>query len=470
MSASNMSRRSWLEGLGVACAVQAAGGLGVASSPPASGVVSVSRSKPALTVPATGEYFRYGTGYLMQVGPTQAALMANLRTEGFPVGDFEAGVDGFVFDDRKKIAAGRPTVITRTTKYADRVTGQWRIVLKHGTKGAFVPRGARRPDGSPHPHAGTGVTFCEALDFPMKGNGYYDKAAKTRGMVRTTEVQHLAFDGKALEVTGVETFTKSSPLRVAGTKWQVYCPSLRMGIPDGDDLLMAVVATTGDTSTWFAQPHTAGLSRWRCVDGRWRPVEFHPVIADRPARKPHVVYGKTMPVMPIEPTVIRDVDGSFLFTTRLAYETYDEHVLRVWKSKDGVQWTRVIEVPETKGQAPVTINRAVDGTPYLVSNPLGRERDRLVLWPLNDERNGVLKPVLARDALEQFGPTPSRKPWFMDHPNAAVVRLADGQWHNLLVYRIMDRGEHSGKPPAKQSGVYVETVASRGTARPPWRF
>lgn len=434
------------------------------------GITGVSRDRADLAVPPDGDGFRYGTGYLFQAGPTQAGLLCNLRTEGFPVGDFEAGMDAVIFDDAAKIARAKPVPVTRTTKYADRITGQPRIVLKHGVKGGFVPLGARRPDGSPHPFAGTGVGLCEALDFPMKGNGYYDKREKTRGMVRTTEVQHLAFDGKQLSVTGVETFTEANPLRVAGTKWKIYCPSLRMGIPDGDDLLMAVAATTGDTRVWFAKPHTVGMSRWRCQDGRWRPIEFHPVIADAKTSKPQVVYGVQVRLVPIEPTLIRDIDGSLLFSARFAYEAYDEHVLRVWRSVDGVEWKRVLEVPETKGQAPVSINRAADGSPYLVSNPLGRERDRLVLWPLNDQRTGVLDPVLARDALGQFGRAPSGKPWFMDHPNAAVVRLADGHWHNLLVYRIMDRGEHSGRPPAEQTGLYVETVHSTGPERPMWNF
>jgi len=434
------------------------------------GIVGVTREAADLVVPAEGDGFRYGTGYLFQAGPTQAGLLCNLRTEGFPVGDFEAGMDAVIFDDAAKIGQARPVKVTRTTKYADRETGKWRIVLKHGTKGGFVPLGARRQDGSPHPFAGTGVSFCEALDFPMKGNGYYDKSEKTRGMVRTTEVQQLAFDGKQFSVTGVETFTEAKPLRVAGTKWKITCPSLRMGIPDGDDLLMAVAATTGDTRGWFAKPHTAGVSRWRCQGGRWRPVEFHPVVADVKTSKRQVVYGVVMRLVPIEPTLIRDIDGSFLFSARFAYEAYDEHVLRVWRSSDGVQWKRVLEHPEAKGQAPVSINRAADGTPYLVSNPLGRERDRLVLWPLNDERTGVLDPILARDALKEFGRTPSGKPWFMDHPNAAVLRLADGHWHNLLVYRIMDRGEHSGRPPAQQTGLYVETVQSTGPERPVWRF
>ncbi|MDP7274065.1 MAG: hypothetical protein QF363_01205 [Planctomycetaceae bacterium] len=471
--AQSVSRRMALRGLaGAAGAVifSPRARSGATSADHRRSIVSVSRSEADLVVPPDGEGFRYGTGYMFQAGPTQAGLMCNLRTEGFPVGDFEAGMDAVIFDDAAKINQPKPVPVTRTTKYADRITGRWRIVLKHGVKGGFVPFGAKRPDGSPHPFAGTGVTFCEALDFPMKGNGYYDKREKTRGMVRTTEVQHLAFDGKRFSVTGIETFTEAKPLRVAGTPWKIYCPSLRMGIPDGDDLLMAVAATTGSTRVWFAKPHTVGVSRWRCHQGRWRPVEFHPVDGDRKTSKRQVVYGVEVRLVPIEPTLIRDIDGSLLFSARFAYEAYDEHALRVWRSRDGADWKRIIESPETKGQAPVSINQAADGTPYLVSNPLGRERDRLVLWPLNDQRTGLLAPVLARDALEQFGPAPSGKAWFMDHPNAAVVRLADGHWHNLLVYRIMDRGEHSGRAPAKQTGLYVETVRSTGPEHPQWNF
>ena len=440
------------------------------SVPGGTGIVRVTRGAADLKVPRDGEGFRYGTGYLFQAGPKQAGLLCNLRTEGFPVGDFEAGMDVLVFDDVAKIAAAAPVPVTRTVKYADRVTGRWRIVLKHGVKGGFVPFGARRPDGSPHPHAGTGVSFCEALDFPMKGNGYYDKREKTRGMVRTTEVHQLAFDGRTFSVPRVVTYTEAKPLRAPGSKWKIYCPSLRMGIPDGDDLLFAVAATTDDTSRWFGNPHVSGVSRWRRIDGRWRPVAFNPIVSCRPTKKPQVVYGQTMRVQPIEPTLVRDIDGSLLFTARFAYEKFDEHALRVWRSIDGRTWKLVIEQPGMKGQAPVSINRAADGTPYLVSNPVGRERDKLVLWPLNKDRTGFEEPVVVRDALKQFGPTPSGKVWFMDHSNAAVVRLADGHWHNLLVYRIMDRGEHSGRPPAAQSGLYVETVMSSGPEIPAWNF
>jgi hypothetical protein len=469
-----LSRRELLQWLialpaGISGA-RAAGCLGDEIRP--GGISRVTRGPADLVVPRDGDGFRYGTGYLFQASPTQAGVLSNLRTEGFPVGDFEAGVDAILFDDPAKISAAEPVPLTRTVKYADRVSGAWRIVIKHGCKGGFVPLGARRADGKPHPHAGTGFTFCEALDFPMKGNGYYDKRDKGRGgMLRTTEVQQLKFDGQRFEVLRVDTYTDAKPLQVPGSPWKITCPALRMGIPAGDDLLFAVTCTSGDAGAWFSDPHVVGVSRWRRVEGQWRPVEFHPVVTSRPAAKPRVVHGRKMSVQPMEPTLIRDTGGSLLFTARLAYETFDEHALRVWRSDDdGRQWTKVIERPDTKGQAPVSIARATDGTPYLVSNPFGRERDRLVLWPLNAARTGVEEPILARDALEQFGPPPGGPVWFMDHANAGVVRLADGRWHNLLVYRIMDRGEHSGKAPPPQSGLYVEEVFSTGPEVGPWRF
>ena len=440
------------------------------------GIVRVTRGPADLVLPRAGDglrdadEFRYGLGHVFQAGPNQAGLLCNLRFEGLPAGDFEAGMDVVVFDDTQKISSTNAVPVTRTVKYADRVTGQWRIVLKHLAVGGFIPFGARRADGSPHPHAGTGFGFCEALDFPMKGSGpnygYYSKRDKTKGMVRTTEVQQLTFDGKEFKVPRVDTYTEAKPLWAPGCKWKITCPPLRMGIPDGDDLLVGVVATSNDASVLFSAPQAAGVSRWCRVGGRWQPVEFTPVFLSRVA--------KQRPDRPLveamEPTLIRDLDGAMLFTVRSAYTKYEDHVVRVWRSVDGRAWKLIVEQPDMRGQSPVTINRAADGTPYIVSNALGRERDKLVLWPFSRDRTGFEKPVTVRDALQQFGRPPSKIVWFMDHANAGVVRLADGRWHDLLVYRILDRGEHGGQAPPPQTGLYVEEVLSTGRAIPAWRF
>ena len=160
-----------------------------------------------------------------------------------------------------------------------------------------------------------------------------------------------------------------------------------------------------------------------------------------------------------------------MFSVRSAYSELEDHVIRVWRSTDtGKSWKLAFEIPKIRGQAPVTLNRAANGTPYLVGNLLGHERDWLVLWPLNDKRTGLLEPVTVRNALEDFGPAPSGKLWWVDHANAGIVRLADGGWRNLLSYRIMDRGEHSGKAPPRETGCYVEEVVVAGPSAAAWRF
>jgi len=437
------------------------------------GIVRVTQGPADLVLPRAGDglgdadEFRYGIGHVFQAGPNQAGLLCNLRFEGLPAGDFEAGMDVVIFDDTQKISSANAVPVTRTVKYADRVNGQWRIVLKHLAVGGFIPFGARRADGSPHPHAGTGFGVTQSMDFPMKGlgpsYGYYSKLDKKKGMVRTTEVQQFTFDGKEFKVPRVDTYTQAKPLRAPDSKWKLTAPPLRMGIPDGDDLLAGVVATSNDASVLSSDPEAVGVSRWRRVDGRWQPVEFTPVVA------------LTTSLWAGEPSLIRDLDGALLFTARLGgtkYKVYspENHVVRVWRSVDGRAWKLIVEQPDMRGQSPVTINRAADGTPYIVSNALGRERDKLVLWPLSRDRTGFEEPVTVRDALQQFGRPPSNIVWFMDHTNAGVVRLADGRWHDLLVYRIMDRGEHGGQAPPPQTGLYVEEVLSTGRAIPAWRF
>ena len=46
-----------------------------------------------------GRTYRYGNGFPFQAGPNTAGVFLNLRFEGFPAGDFEAGMDVVLFDD-----------------------------------------------------------------------------------------------------------------------------------------------------------------------------------------------------------------------------------------------------------------------------------------------------------------------------------------------------------------------------------
>ena len=213
----------------------------------------------------------------------------------------------------------------------------------------------------------------------------------------------------------------------------------------------------------------AGVSRWRNQDGRWRPVEFSPVVySEEPMR-----------CIWFEPSLVRDMDGALLFSVRgsadsgLSSDAPKDvnHRVRVWRLNDGGgDWQLIIDAPNARGQAPVTLNRALDGSPYIVATKLGHEREWLCIWPLNEDRTGLQEPITVRNALAEFGPPPVGPVWFMDHPNGQTVQLADGAWHHLLGYRIMDRGEHAGAPPAPQTGLYVAEVFSAGPAIAVWRF
>ncbi len=172
-------------------------------------------------------------------------------------------------------------------------------------------------------------------------------------------------------------------------------------------------------------------------------------------------------------------------------------LIRVWRSTDGGNgWEVVVDVPGVRQFAPVTVNQAADGTPYVVSTPFdhtfafksssdadfaiakkrGRGREILCLWPLDEERTGLLGPMVIRDAEGEFGKRPTHPEWYdgwmVDHANAMTVRLADGAWHNVLVYRCLHSAlYHSlGRHPAPQAGCYVEEVTSQGHEQGAWNF
>jgi hypothetical protein len=52
-----------------------------------------------------------------------------------------------------------------------------------------------------------------------------------------------------------------------------------------------------------------------------------------------------------------------------------------------------------------------------------------------------------------------------------TVHLADGEWHHVLAYRVLELGEIShALEPTSQTGGFVEEVLSTGPAVPIWNF
>ena len=93
--------------------------------------------------------------------------------------------------------------------------------------------------------------------------------------------------------------------------------------------------------------------RWNRDGDKWHTVLFVPVTGNDGSS---------------EPSLIRDVDGALLFSARGTDEK-DENDIRVWRSADGGEvWAKCIHVSGVISEAPVTINQAVNGTPYIAAD------------------------------------------------------------------------------------------------------
>ena len=418
-------------------------------APPAKGgVTGISQGPKDLSAPPVtpeGQVLRYGLGFPFQVAPRQAGLFVNLRMEGIPVGDFENGTDVMIFDDLSSITADGAIAISRNEAEADPQAPKGRIIVKYPMIGGFVPLGVRRADGSPHPHAGTGFGTCQAISFPLNEAGHYTWDSER---IHRVEVHQFAYDGTQFAARRLPREADHPHPPVGDSGWDLVCPGITNAIPDGDDLLQAVQAVKDGAST-------VGVVRWQRQDGLWAPVSFSPAAAGGAWT---------------EPSVVRDTDGALLFSTR-GYGADKINLVRVWRSADGgSSWNVAVDAPNTRHEAPISINQAADGTPYIAANLLGHGRERLCLWPLDAERAGLGEPLLARDAREEFGAAPGGSTWMVDHPSGAVVQLADGGWHNVLAYRILEHAEHRGADPPEETGCYVEEVLSAGEPIPTWRF
>jgi hypothetical protein len=423
----------------------------------------------------SGDAWRYGLVFPFQLAPRRGAAFCNIR--GKRGHDFEVGADVVVFDELGRIGAQDAVVLTRNTPEPNpNAAGTPALMVKFPVRGGFVPYGAKRLDGSPHPHAGTGFGTSQVEAWPAAA----DRPFKGAEAFEYMELQQYGYDGRTFRVDATERV----PYHELLPGWTLYNPGISNAIPDGDDLLQPLSAKPGaDPAIRSYAGCGSGVVRWRRGGNGWRPIEFL------------VATGEDPSVGYIEPTLIRDVDGSLLLAARYGPES--EHSdIRIWRSADGGKsWTKIIHVVGAVAATPISLNQAADGTPYIGANLYevfldgfpnrygtprnsrqnlragGWLRDTLCLWPVNRERTGLEAPVLVRHGRGEFGREPGGVAWFIDHPSAATLQLRDGGWHNVLGYRICGRGEvWAGMAPSAPTGAYLEEVISPGEPRPTWRF
>ena len=415
-----------------------------------SGIARVSRGRPALTKPDGDTKDQYGLGLVFQVAPHTAALSCNVRTVGTGHWDFENGTDVIVFTDIATIGKQKRIVVGRNEEDRNPLTGKKRVAVTYPIQVGFVPLGAKLADGTAHPDAGTGFGFSQALCFDLNDQGYYTPAdAKAGGQITSAKQWHVyqfAYDGRDFRVVKREIKSADTQLTTADGAWTITAPGLSAAVADGNDMFLPVSANDG-------KREVAGVSRWRRAGGDWRPVAFYDVS------------GGT------EPSLIRDVDGSLLYSVRGAGA--DGQAVRVSRSSDsGQNWKQVLHDPKLRSNAPVTLIQTADGTTYIAANQPGSFRATLCLWPLNVQRTGCGAAIMTRDCVGNFGPAPDGTTWFADHPMATTVQLVDGKWHGLLGYRVMAYNTTGvgGETVTPWTGCYVEEVFSEGPECPVWKF
>lgn len=385
---------------------------------------------------------RYGLGYLFQVSATRAGILCNLRAIGPGYVDYEDGTDVFVFDSLHALHTATPTPISRNEKRLDETTGKPRVLVKFPAVCAFWPLGAKTVDGPRHPGEGAGFGFCQALSFEMDSHGAF---TWTKPFVRYVETFQLRYDGKRFQVTKRELVGPAPLPPIGRGGWRLVVPGLTTAVPDGNDLLLPVLAQRGGQKR-------CGVCRLLWRNREWTPTSFAPV------------------GLGSEPSLVRAADGSLVFTTRLGGKESDAVV--VWRSTDaGATWQEILRQAEVRSPSPVSVNRTVSGVPFIATNPCGAKRNKLCFWTFDGAK--LIGPRLIRDCNEEFGPLPRETFWAVDHPSSAIVHLNDGLWHALLAYRIKafhlpTRGRE--EPDVPQTGCYVEEILSTGPAVSEWNF
>jgi len=445
--------------------------------------IEPTRRPPALAAPRTvlplGMKGVYQITRCVQLDATTAGFFVNLRQDRASGCDMEIGTD-FCFSRDPSLRTFDGFQPLARAEVVDPAGDGYRfLMVSYPMFPAFVPRGAKLPDGSPHPHAGTGFAVAERLGRPCDekgrcyGKGYVNPLTEKRH--DDVEIVQLAWNGAKLSVTSRENVGLRE---FAGELTQSFEP-LSGSVPDGADLLLAWCrALPGEK---LARP---GVVRWRRTDGKWRIESFVPVGAPGG----------------FEPSIVRDRDGALLFTYRTGVKEWFGHLfkttlgamedtvhvrdIRVWRSTDnGKNWRLVLTERDCCNATPISIVTTADGAPLVVTNARadafatggkpfhGGVRERLVAWPLNAKRNGLLPSIPVRDANAEFGRAPYGTGWYLDHPCGLVVRLGDGRWHAVVCYRNLDIAEVGGaKPATKFTGAYVEEIAVDAPALPVWNF
>lgn len=426
-----------------------------------------------------GDAWSYECACMVQLSPTEIGVAPLIRgnSSRLQTVDLLMGSDLLIVDQVDPVVPKAVIPLIRTERGSDPRNGKPMLLMKAIGCIGFVPVGALLPDGTPHPHAGTGFGLAEVQGVPLGEDG---KAA-TYGWwladepYMAHELQQYRYDGKRFRIEKTETVPSDELL----DGWVFLANPLFNLCADGDGFLGGFAAIPrGDAPLHpkeltdrfvHSTGLTSGVGRFRRINGAWRLADFQ------------VVPGAENLV---EHTLVRGPDGGLYFSGR-GRAASNLNTISLWRSfNDGASWERVLHIPDGRAGTPVSINRALDGSLYFAGNPnrsvnsYGRPhdsnllRETLWIWPLAGDRSTLLEPITVRDGRIDFGPPPHGSIWWADHPVGRNVRLADGQWHHLLTYRVLEEAENlAGASATACTGTYIEELVTPGSAgAPEWRF
>jgi hypothetical protein len=415
-----------------------------------------------------GQQWVYQSSRPFQLSATEIGFMTQIRPGGAGTVDLSFGNDLLVTSDLNEFAISSRHVIDRPRYFQDPRDGRDLVGSVHWNKGGFVPLGAKRPDGSPHPHGGTGFGGSVVVGYPA---AYETKLAEdvfenwedyepTRGIenpvgkkslaihpfpYRETRLYQFRYDGECFDIT------RDEPFELEGFKPDIGW-ALRHDVPDGDDLLYPFTATPiGDDC------QVCGVARWRRLGEAWAIVDTM------------IVPGAENSY---EPSLERGRNGQLFFTCRAAFEATGSRSIRVWVSDDGAAtWKKIIDVPEVRSSSPTTINRSPDGTLFILGNPVESNRQVLAAWPLSPAFDRLQEPIVVLDSAKEVGLFRGEYDWYADHPIGSVLRLANGELRGIITHRFANRIEVGyDLPPTPSTSTCLYTVRDDGCPLETWNF
>jgi hypothetical protein len=385
----------------------------------------------------------YELGKLYQLDRDHAMLVASIREQGGH--DFEIGNNAFIFKELKDIDERQAIPINRLdANYRLKTNGALAIQARYPVSGAFVPLGAKLPDGTSHPGAGTGFLFSGTLTFlPDRSDGHPDAGREDR----TIEFMQIRWDGKDLKVTQREFLTQAAGVDVGRI-------AITNSLPDGAGFLCPFESHDGGYVV---------VVRYEYDGQNWKPVR-----AGKPFHEAEIPKDqKNLPVehwFETEASIVRDGTRYLLYTRGHDFRG------RVYSSTDGLNYTFLFD--HYNYQAPQTLNQGLDGSIYLITNRgPGLLRNPLLAFPLRDKT--FPEPFVIHDErrVHLYFPKEVPETPFIDHALGTSLLLG-GRWRHFVAYRVIGVHETDGKgaPPGPHSGVYIDELIYDRVTHPPYRF